>query len=204
MLIEFILDNLTDIIAFIALSISVLTILYTRKNLKTTKYIETITNQRIEWIEKLRNDFSKILTHVSSIKYCVDLIDYDRHEGNPHNPNDFEEHIGFEDHVKEKQKELIAVERNNLEIYNLIELCILRINEKDDYEIIKILKKIQKNIISNSYSGITEKLIGLLKINIRTLLKNEWEKVKDETIKGGRIYVKSKYKKNNVYNLYNL
>lgn len=201
MLRDFIIDNLTDIIAIIALSISVLTILYTRKNLKTTKYIETITNQRIEWIEKLRNDFSKILTHVSSIKYCVDLIDYHRHEGNPHNPNNFEDHIGFEDHVSEKRKELIEVEKNNLEIYNLIELCILRINENDDYELIKILKKIQKSIISNSYTGITDKIIELLKNNIKTLLKNEWEKVKDETIKGGRTYVKSKYKKNNVYNL---
>ena len=39
-------------------------IYYTRKNLKTTKYIDTITSERIKWLEIIRNEVSEIVTNV--------------------------------------------------------------------------------------------------------------------------------------------
>ncbi|WP_044214202.1 hypothetical protein, partial [Saccharicrinis fermentans] len=43
---------------------SFLTLKYTRRNLKTTKYIETIITERIKWINLLRNDFSILITSI--------------------------------------------------------------------------------------------------------------------------------------------
>ena len=54
--------SIQDLISLIALILSVTGILYTRKNIKLTKYIDTITNQRIKWVDCLRVDLSKILS----------------------------------------------------------------------------------------------------------------------------------------------
>ena len=38
--------------------------LYTRKNLKTSQYINVITSERIKWIQDVRNEFSVLLSSV--------------------------------------------------------------------------------------------------------------------------------------------
>ena len=52
---------------------SALTVWFTRKNLKTTKYIDTITSERIKWIQIVRNDFNEL---ISSILIHVNNTDY--------------------------------------------------------------------------------------------------------------------------------
>ncbi len=68
---------------------SAVTVFYTRKNLKTTKYIETITSERIKWIQIVRNDFntliSSILIHVNNTEYLNDLKDEKIQQDNTEN-----------------------------------------------------------------------------------------------------------------------
>ncbi len=58
---------------------SAVTVWITRKNLKTTKYIETITSERIKWIQVVRNDFndliSSLLIHLNNTEYLDNLHD---------------------------------------------------------------------------------------------------------------------------------
>lgn len=43
---------------------TMITIYYTRRNLKTTKYIETITSERIKWLDIIRNEVTNIITNI--------------------------------------------------------------------------------------------------------------------------------------------
>jgi len=67
--------DIKDIISISALVLSVIGILYTRKNLKLSKYIETITNQRIKWIEIIREEFSSIISLAVLYKEYNENID---------------------------------------------------------------------------------------------------------------------------------
>lgn len=68
---------------------TILTIYFTRKNIRTTKYIETITTERIKWLENIRNDFSILITSLlilknnkerfHSIEFESERIGYARH-----------------------------------------------------------------------------------------------------------------------------
>jgi hypothetical protein len=43
---------------------TMITIYYTRRNLKTTKYIDTITSERIKWLDIIRNEVTNIITNI--------------------------------------------------------------------------------------------------------------------------------------------
>jgi len=56
---------------------SILTVWFTRKNLRTTKYIDTITAERIKWIQIVRNDFNELIASmmilINNSEYLRDL-----------------------------------------------------------------------------------------------------------------------------------
>ena len=58
---------------------SFITMKFTRENLKTTKYIDTITSERIKWIQLVRSDLtelvSSILIHQKNTDHLNDLIE---------------------------------------------------------------------------------------------------------------------------------
>ena len=65
---EFLKGTLPTSVIFIGVILTFLgtmySIYYTRKNLKTTKYIETITLERIKWLEIIRNEVSEIVANI--------------------------------------------------------------------------------------------------------------------------------------------
>lgn len=175
---------ITNIVALIAVLISFITVWYTRKNLKTKKYIETITQQRILWISTLRADFSLILAQTITLKYCHEVEINDREVGYPGEDNDPENIAEYGDFVKNKNREKIDREQYNFQTISRIELSILRLNDNDDSKLIETLEKIKIIYLNNYYYEITDELIVELRNNIKKLLKKEWEKVKLETKKG--------------------
>lgn len=56
------------IVLIVSLLTTILTLIFTRKNLRTTKYIETITIEKIKWVESIRNDLSLLLTSLLIFK----------------------------------------------------------------------------------------------------------------------------------------
>ena len=202
-MVEFIMNHLSNfvsafavIVSAFAVGISFFAIVYTRKNLKTQKYIDTITKQRIIWIDILRNDFSDILAHIEKIRYCHYVEERDRKVGYDAEGGTIEDHIEYTDFVKFSREEKKKLETHNYEITTKIELSILRLNDKDDAELIKKLTELKKIYQErNYYNRVGDDLIVNLRNEIKKILKTEWETVKLETIEGG--FIKKDKKKHN-------
>jgi len=190
--------NFTDVSASIALILSILAILFTYKSVKITKFIETITNQRINWISTLRDDFSKILTLLLQFKrfkkFAKDTewwLESDAYfEMNPEQIFDLHEEIK----EREKQKNIIVLKAKQTETITLIELLILRLNEVDDINLISMLELTKDSFLENDDTDLSEKFIDQMKSEIKQLLKFEWERVKQEVKKGGHVHAKRKNK----------
>lgn len=193
-----------EIAGLIALVISLFSIVYTYKGIKHSKYVETITDQRIKWIDTLRNDFSKVLTlavllrrfndSAESAEYFEETNEY--YELEPEDRYEVDEEIS---EIRKKRKILIK-ESTDRETINTIELAILRLNENDDKVLIDKLEVIKNGFLKKEYDKITDKFVENLRYLIKELLKKEWERVKFEVRKGGFVNVKgNKTKKTDTF-----
>lgn len=184
-MLELIKRNFSNIVSAVAVCISFFSIVYARKNIKSQKYIDTITRQRILWIDTLRSDFSDILAHIEKIRYCHYIEEHDLKVGFEEGSED--ERYSYSEFIKLNNKEKNKLEVKNYNITTKIELSILRLNDKDDFELIKKLTGLKKIYQERDYNRVNDDLIVTLRGEIKKILKNEWEKVKSETIKGGII-----------------
>ena len=127
-----------------------------RRNLVIAKYIDTITSERIKWMEKLRGDISKFagLTH-----FWVFSID------------------------DKQSKEAIAVMN---EIDNLRYLIRLRLNPSGEYDrkIIELIKDIPDLASEKGNFNPLHNAIDELINTSQKMLKAEWTRVKAESIAG--------------------
>lgn len=173
------------LLTFIAATVN---IYYTRKNLKTTKYIDTITSERIKWLSIIREEITHLVSLISeslilhkriiediesqnpSEEYINDLsYEYQKYYFNSLNVNSlrFKEKIDFQEIIKK------------------LYLLKLRFNPKEDLEILNSIKYFinfynQKYVSDND---VKEAKIQIENLSNQTqmLLKKEWEKVKLET-----------------------
>ena len=177
-----------------------ITIYYTRLNLKTTKYIDTITTERIKWIEKLRDDLSLLTSWITIynsnhqflnklIQNYEELDNYEK-ETNPHEDEPWPLIIKDMSDNKSKQNfvvnELKGVTRQK--IIEKIYLLKLRLNPGDDTNVILLLDELLEYFTPsefdcNNYDMINKK-IGVLISLSQQILKSEWDKVKKEAKKG--------------------
>ena len=184
---EIIINNLNSVISFVAIIASFTAIIYSRSNLKTKKYIETITVQRISWIDSLRVDLSDVISGIHMLSFCDTQIKaFD----------EFVEHVGFEDSVSQKDGYMyrnglkilqgkLDSELNKIDLIKKIDLSILKLNQRDDYLLIDQLEQTKEFVLRGNYeSCINDDFIKHLKYKITTVLKKEWEKVKLEVRKG--------------------
>ncbi len=169
------------------------TVWFTRRNLKTAKYIETITNERIKWIQIVRDDFngliSSILIHKKNTEYLSELkVERIRQDH-------AESLVGaFRENTEEDLLEYSRLNYSIMNVENAISktlsrseiaskalLIKLKLNPKDDIEIIKDLDKIA-DFFSEYSRNLKEFDINLKLIVEKTqnLLKREWDKVKIE------------------------
>ncbi len=175
---------------------SALTVWFTRKNLKTTKYIDTITSERIKWIQIVRNDFneliSSILIHVNNTDYLKVLKDEKiRQDNTEYLTGAYRESTdeNLQDYSElnngiEKVESAFTKTLTRSEIANKALLIKLKLNPKDDVEIIKDLDKII-DFFSDYSKEMSEFDVELKSIieKVQKLLKREWDKVKTEVQK---------------------
>ena len=141
------------------LSASIFSFLATRssnKFAKTSKYIDVITSQRILWLDKIRDDTADM---ISSMKQFAseDIILESENEKN--------DRFVVKDHEKE--------------IIKKINILILRLNLLENQKLILLLKDLESSLLvkkSDDVLNITEDIL----IETQVILKNEWEKVKEE------------------------
>ena len=183
--------------ALTGLIASILTVWFTRKNLKTTKYIDTITNERIKWIQIVRADLtelvSALLIHNKNTEYLNDLInekeqqDYTNYvisrEPDSYENEELRDYSELQKNIENAQIDFKKV-LSRSEIVNKAILLKLRFNPYEDMDIIN-----QLNIVIDNYADYSKKTKDIM-IDINELtnksqqvLKREWDKVKHEVDK---------------------
>jgi hypothetical protein len=187
---ELVITNIAGITAFCAMAVSFIAVVYTRSNIKVQKYIDTITIQRIKWIDTLRNDLSDIISGIYLASYCEQkLNEYDEFMDNV-GSDTREQQISLEkygDKLNELKNKLKS-EINKIELIRKIDLSIMRLNQTDDKKLIATLEKSKDYVLAVDYDfNKIEGFIRELRSEVSIVLKNEWEKVKQEVKKGGLI-----------------
>ncbi|HHE39239.1 MAG TPA: hypothetical protein ENL20_11805 [Candidatus Cloacimonetes bacterium] len=166
--------------------------------MKTTKYIDTITVERIKWIQIVRNDFniliSSLLIHINNTDYLKELINEmirkDHTEQlvgvyRDRTDEDIQEYSELKSDIEDVESAFNKVMTRS-EIVNkaLLMKLKMKMNPKDDIEIIDYLDKIV-NYFSDYSKEINKFDIDLKSIidKVQELLKREWDKVKTEVRK---------------------
>lgn len=129
-----------------------------RRNLETTKFIDTITAERIKWLEKLRQDISKFagLTHFWT--FSIDKPD------------------------SEEARKVM----NEIDILRY--LIKLRLNPEGEYDkkIMNLIDEIPNLAAQIEKTPLKTALSELIKVS-QKLLKEEWNRVKKESKKGSEV-----------------
>lgn len=164
---------------------------YTRKNLKTSQYINVITSERIKWIQDVRDEFSVLLSsvilyllnsdkvvHESAFMITQELLDVACEEEIQDMAYDFQKKKSVSNIIQDEFENALS----KREIVEKSILLKMKLNPKEDVEIISILDDIINtfSIVSFdvSFQGIRyEELVTCC----QNMFKREWEKVKEET-----------------------
>lgn len=173
---------------------------YTRKNLKTTNYIETIIPERIKWINLLRDDFSLLITSIQVLKNNKNKLKETEFESQR---IDYVREITLHDQYLEDNELQDIYSRNQIinDINSALEKCLtpaeivikatqikLRLNltkQENSNNNLKIIKEINAilDIIISEFSIIDFELsnsnIDIIKlVNLsQTMLTSEWEDI---------------------------
>lgn len=160
----------------------------TRRNLKTSKYIEVVTTERIKWLTTIRNDVSEI---VSLIMNTLIFYDNEIKKIEQEHPTDLsrnDENYEYQKHYFDSLTQN-AFKKNELpdlkSVTSKLTLLKLRFNPKEDLKTLELINYFtdfyQKKYKTTAEINEAYKKINLLIKNIQTMLKSEWEKVKKES-----------------------
>lgn len=182
-------DNFKEYFVLVGILATFITTLlglyHTRKNLKTSKYIETITSERIKWLETIRIEYSLIASKILlSINLFKQQIEEQEEIANQSiEKNVYENFFDAETKTALNQKEILW---SKSEFVQRLTLFKLRLNPIDDSEILKVIDyfiNLYLNTEFNTKEKVfeAEKKINNLTSSIQKMLKDEWEKCKIET-----------------------
>lgn len=161
---------------------------YTRRNIKTSKFIDVVTSERIKWLETIRNEVSEVVSLITDtlLFYENEIkrieLDHPTQETIDNESYEFQKHY-FDSVTEDAFKKHERTELKGLT--SKLTLLKLRFNPKEDLKTFEILDFFlefykSKYKTENDLKEAKEKIDLLLK-SIQVMLKNEWEKVKKET-----------------------
>ena len=166
---------------------SLINIYVTTKGLRASKYIDTITNSRIKWIEKISNEAAELhsMLMLTIMKEAHILQLKTAHD----NTNDIDKmieslHLSVSKsrRVEGLKKEIENISKNDILLK--INLIKLRINPQDNSGVLDVLDTLTEFAIDQDYT--TDKINNYWLVNqmlikkVQYLLKAEWEKTKSE------------------------
>lgn len=176
---------------FLTFGATILGYFATRRNLKTSKYIDVVTTERIKWLAIIRNEVAEITSLMKET-----LVFYEREIENIEHENpsqatmddaNYEHQRHYFDSLTEN-----AFSKNtrptSKDLISRLVILKLRFNPDDDLSTLKLIDYFigfyqTKYKNSDDLKKASEK-IDLLITEIQKMLKKEWEKVKTES-KGG-------------------
>ncbi len=163
----------------------------TRRNIKTSKYIEVVTTERIKWLSIIRNEVSEIVSLITNT-----LIFYENEMNNIESENPTQDMMN--DANYEHQRHYFDAMTTNAfqpsefpklkELTSKLTLLQLRFNPDEDLKTLELINFFtvfyQSKYITTKDLQIASEKTNLLIKEIQAMLKREWEKVKKES-KGG-------------------
>jgi hypothetical protein len=163
----------------------------TRRNLKTSKYIDVVTTERIKWLAIIRNEVAEVATTMKETLVFyereIESIEHENPSQTTINDASYEHQKHYFDSITNN-----AFSKNELptskDLISRLIILKLRFNPKDDLSTLNLIdyfvefyqKKYKNTGNLNEASG----KIDLFISEIQQMLKREWEKVKKES-KGG-------------------
>jgi len=170
--------------------VTILNILMTFKSIKSTKYIDTITSERIKWINTIRDEVTNIIVNINlTLKVYSENIKEREIDTNNYK-------LSIEEESEEKNRHFDAITSSALskekpiwsesDFVKFLFLFKLRLNFTEDQEIIEIVDYFIKFYTENEYKSKNEiqnarNNANFLVLKTQNLLKKEWEKVKRES-----------------------
>lgn len=164
---------------------------HTRRNIKTSKFIDVVTTERIKWLTTIRNEVSEIVSIIMNtlIFYEAEIKNIELENPTEETMND--ENYEFQQHYFDSLTNR-AFKNNVLpelkDITSKLTLLKLRFNPDEDLITLELLDYFtdfyQKKYKTETDIKIASDKIDALISNIQKMLKKEWEKVKKES-KGG-------------------
>jgi len=173
----------------IGVLLTFLTSIYTaklsRKNVKTTKYIETITSERIKWLEIIRREVTDLITNIYFTLKIYSSKIADLHELSNNEPPTTNYSLSF-NAMTGIAFSLRTTAWSESDFILKLNLLKLRLNPKNDKEILDIIDYFIKFYCDSDNKS--EEEVSRAKLHVEKLLilfqgvlKNEWEKCKKET-----------------------
>lgn len=157
-----------------------------KANIVGSRYVEVVANQRILWLEKIREDVSQIVGLTRLIFFQDELI-------NNYMNTKLMQVMLDKNYIDANGKDIIFEEYKNKlyekntgisELLQVITKLKLRLNYKEDTTLLKLLGKIEEGIITKiNQNDMKTNLSELVSLS-QVLLKDEWEKVKSEVMAG--------------------
>ncbi|MFH1118234.1 MAG: hypothetical protein V1775_00315 [Bacteroidota bacterium] len=170
---------------FLTFLTSIIIAYLSRRNLITTKYIETITSERIKWLEIIRKEVSDLITNIHyTLKIYSNGIN-DLHELSIIEPPSTDYSLSFDvkTDIALGLKAALWSESDFILKLNLLKLRLNPIDDKEILDIIDYFIQFYRDSDLKSYKEISrakEKIEQFL-VLFQGLLKEEWKKCKDET-----------------------
>lgn len=173
------LSNIVPIGVILTFIGTLISIYIARKNARSTKYIDTITNERIKWIEKLRLEVADLnsifLTIIKNQELIAELQE-------KFNLNDISTSAHVIRETSKLEAEIAAFSKT--EILKKINTVKLRLNPVEDKNILDCLEDLLEYTFYKEITGqdiviawdTNSRLIALT----QEMLKKEWEKAKTE------------------------
>ncbi|MGB0879346.1 MAG: hypothetical protein ACPGTO_02130 [Polaribacter sp.] len=176
---------------FSTLSATLYNIYSTRRNLKTSKYIDVVTTERIKWLATIRNEVAEITSLMKgTLGFYEQEIENIEHR-NPSQATMDNANYEYQRHHYDSLTENAFIGNEKTTIKNLISRLIilkLRFNPDDDLSTLKLIDYFIEFYQTKYKSSVDLKKaseqIELFISEIQKMLKREWEKVKTES-KGG-------------------
>ena len=188
-------ENFSKVILLLSVVLTfsgtIFTIIYTRINLKTTKYIDTITSERIKWLDIIRNEVTNIVTNIYfTLKiYSEDIKDREdtinNYENDPEAIWD-----ALSRYFDTKTSSALGKQKiiwSQSDFIKYLYVFKLRLNPEEDKNIIEIIEYFIKFYADSEFKSASEipeareKITKLIDLT-QKLLKQEWEKVKKESV----------------------
>ncbi len=184
-------EGITLFGVLITLCVAVGNWITTSRNLKTSKYIDTITSERIKWLSTVRNEVAELVTNIQFVitKLQSDISDRDQ---------EYQDHLY--DRLSTEEGQLEEMQSANMDVgvdesikkwsaadyITRLRLLQLRFNSNEDHKIIESLiffiDFFSQSDIHRKHLDKARKHIRVIIDETQRMLKNEWEKVKDESL----------------------